>query len=551
LVATPHRASGDEGTVTVQVDDPNCGCGEIELQLDTTYSVIVLTYYKDSNHPYKGEDVQLTTPAEEEVRPSISLAQNGQKSATFDISYPPLLDNKREYGCERLQVKHVQYARREIPHGRDGDPSQREQGAEDSFISFKQCTKSRSASDMQQQPMVKKLKPGTKYAMKLRAEYNNGDFMESKEIEFETLPYTDCQNCFFCFGFLSNYTLLLPLLFAVSLFLCAMFGLYIIKLHRNEECKTEYIQSLDSVQCGEASSLQFSEIEITGKNNEGDTLQGVLQAWLVNKKHLKFYFEYQKPVIDSGNFTDREPLPLNGGQIYTWINSTIYGYCCIRNHGATEQTASLYMFTSDEDIINFIGNGGARNAILSDSIQIPPDGKEQCFRKWGPHAPFHVKRNSYHFIGVDFPANSSFSSNVTVWKMDVNTTGFKTPHFFKHDNSTQFPISFSLDEYIVVCKAPLYKNATTPLKLVPNRVEKLGATSLHIGSCNKPHHWMKIVFPSSLVIGVILLFSTIAFFIVVCVHWQKHRKRLLNFCKCAKRHPPHYVHIQEQEGQME
>ena len=64
VVATPHTANG-AGTVTVQANDPNCECGEIELLLGTTYSVSVQTYFKGSNHPYNSEDVQLTTPTEE------------------------------------------------------------------------------------------------------------------------------------------------------------------------------------------------------------------------------------------------------------------------------------------------------------------------------------------------------------------------------------------------------------------------------------------------------------------------------------------------------
>ena len=373
-----------------------------------------------------------------------------------------------------------------------------------------------------------------------------------------SLPFADCQNYRCFFGFLSCYSLLL-LSFILSLFLCVMFGLYSIKLPHNEECETVFIQLNDSIQCGEASSLQYSEIEIKGAKKGGDTLQGDLHAWLVNKKHLKLYSELQHPAIDDdSNITKpiRTLVRLQGWQIYTWVNSIIYGYCCITNYGTIEQTATLYMFTSFEDSNNFLNRSGARNAILSDSIKLPPDGKEQrCFTKWGPHAPFTVRHNSYHFIGVDIPANSSFTSNITVLKTDVNTTDYGTPHLFKYDSSTKFPISFSLNEnFIVVCKAPLYGLATVPLDNAiahaPN--SDVGSTSLHIRSCNEPYHWMKTIFKIVLTLGIVSLFCAFTTCTGVCICQRiMYRNRFVNFCKCHNRRRPRYSQIQEQDNQTE
>ena len=117
------------------------------------------------------------------VRPRISVDARKQTSVTFK-TYPSPLQNNG------FQVVGIQYARREVPQGNGNISNRRERWDEGEFVSLKGWTSGGAASNLEQQATVKKLKPGMKYAMKLRAEYNTGDFMESDEIAFETLAYT-------------------------------------------------------------------------------------------------------------------------------------------------------------------------------------------------------------------------------------------------------------------------------------------------------------------------------------------------------------------------
>ena len=300
---------------------------------------------------------------------------------------------------------------------------------------------------------------------------------------------------------------LLLSLFILSLFLCSSFGVYFIELYRNLECETyDIIPAGGSIECGTASSLQYSRITLLAVQESGDTGLSEIQAWLTKDKDMTFYSEFQQPFIGRGIVSDRKQVLLNGSQIYTWKGSVIYGYCCITNHGTTEQTASLYIFTSDEDANNFISGQGTRNAILSDKMRVPPahgDLEPHCFSKWGSDAPFNVKNNSYHFIGVDIPENSTYSSNVTVLLVNVNTSDYGMPHKFAN-TSTSLSLSgkpFSTTNYVAICAA---QSLTSDSEAYP--MEK----ATHILSCNEPHRWMKIVFPIALAVGLCL-------FVIVCI----------------------------------
>ena len=269
-----------------------------------------------------------------------------------------------------------------------------------------------------------------------------------------------------------------------------------------------------------------------------------MKAWLVPKKELTLHGELQRPVRDGASITDRQPVLLNGWQIYMWKGSIIYGYCCITNNGTTEQTASLHMFTSDEDTVHFLNGQEARNVILSDTIRIPP-GRQMCFRKWGIDAPFTVYRNSHHFIGVDVPANSAFSSNITVLQMTANTSVLGEPQQFKFNTETSFELSrhpFSANEYIIICQAPssfTNANLSDISAITDNRpisepgtemislATRVGAESLHVDSCKEPYNWMGIAFPISLGVGILLFIVIVAVFIAVCVCMCKcHKERL-------------------------
>ena len=332
-----------------------------------------------------------------------------------------------------------------------------------------------------------------------------------------------------------------------SLLLVASYPVYITKLQGREQFKTVYILTLDSVQCGEGSSQKYSEIVLEGSQEQGDTILGVLQAWRVNKNDLDVKTRKLPPVLDGSYISDRERVLLNGWQIYTWENSVISGFCCLTNNDSHEQTSSLHMFMNDEDIINFINGQEAQNMILSDSITIPPKST-QCFQTWGRDSPFKVRQSSYHFIGIDAPAATTFTSNITVLQRYADTSTYGTPQYFRFDNSTRFSLPgeiYDPNDYVIICKAPDYEsvsiskseygflnsiNGASPLKVTPLTV---GAESLHIHSHNEVHHWMKKTFPVLLGLGLLgSVVSVIAFFMACSYHWKCLRCRLK--CKCSK-----------------
>lgn len=271
-----------------------------------------------------------------------------------------------------------------------------------------------------------------------------------------------------------------------------------------------------------------------------------MHAWLCREDELNFYSELHNPVIDGGPVDYRIQVFLNGWQIYTWKGSVIYGYCCITNNGTTEQTASLYFFTNDSDVINFVNGLGARNTILSESLTIPP-GRQECFNKWGTDAPYTVTRNSYHFIGVDVPPESIYSTNITVDQTSVNTTNLGTPHYFKFNNGTEFRISKRLfwnENFVAVCEAPsdiaLVEDANilnvsrNESAVVSSLASMVGTQSVHINSCKLPYPWNR----TSIIIvavGIGGVFASIVTFVVKCYcMWKVHRKRLCLSETCRK-----------------
>ena len=308
--------------------------------------------------------------------------------------------------------------------------------------------------------------------------------------------------------------------------------MYAVRLQSNRDCNAEYILTNDSVQCGTVNSLRYERMDIGGVLKSGDTLQGVLQAWLVRNDNLKLYTQSIQPYIYGGYLPDHEHILLSGLTTYTWKSSIIYGYCCIYNNGTTAKTAYLYIFLNDDDVVNFMNGEGAKNEILSDQITIPAN-EQRCFNKWGNSSPLTVTRSSYHFIGVDIPANTTYSSNITLLQAYVETSDYGTPHYFSYDNFTHFPVPggfLSRNEYIAICRAPLSIYKTKQV----SPASQIGAESAHILSCKEPYHWMKPTFPSLLGIGSLFIIFSAILFVVTCIYWYKYRDRLLNYCKCTK-----------------
>ena len=329
--------------------------------------------------------------------------------------------------------------------------------------------------------------------------------------------------------------------------------MYRIVLDRSTTCSIKYVLTADGVQCGEVNSLHYGMIQVGGNLQQGDTLLGSQQAWVVKKADLAFYSKQQPPITVTANVSEHKHFLLQGWQIYVWSGSVIYGYCCIINNGiGGDVTAKLFMFTSDSDAINFVNGQGAENSVLSDSIKIPP-GKQQCFHNWGAGAPFLVSESSYHFIGIDIPGNTTFSYNITVLQKYINGSDYGSPHYFRYDNSTYFSLQgglFSHNEYVAICKAPLYLSHIISrlvpaynVKLESNKslASKVGAESLHISSCKEPHHWM-----TAFILLGIGLFVFVVFVImcaVTCFCMYKCKDRLFLPCKTNRRYGD-YTRIQ-------
>ena len=379
-------------------------------------------------------------------------------------------------------------------------------------------------------------------------------------ILFSQTGYQKCRCCSAYIGL----SFFLSLILLSSLFFCSSFGAYRILLHSSTTCSTEYVLTADSVKCGEVNSLHYRAIQVGGNLQQGDTLLGSLQAWVVKEADLVFYSKKQPSITVTANVSEHQRFLLQGWQIYVWSGSVIYGYCCIINNGiGGDVTAKLFMFTSDSDATNFVNGQGAENSVLSDSIQIPP-GKQQCFHSWGAARPFIVSERSYHFIGVDIPGNTTFSYNITVLQKYVNGSDYGSPHYFRYDNLTEFLLPgslFSDDNYVTICKAPLYLDPLTTTRLVSTtprlasvsenykNIESLasnvGSESLHLTSCNKPHHWMDIAFPVALAFGLVflLIFTLSCSFMCFCM-CKYHRNRLYLSCKFSTRSHNGYGSIQ-------
>ena len=341
------------------------------------------------------------------------------------------------------------------------------------------------------------------------------------------LSFSAFQKTRWCFC-LSTRHMFLLLLLLTGLFMITSCGVYIFKLHHGTQCQTHYILMNSSIECESANSLHYGTITVNRSVQMDDIILGIMQAWLVKKTELKFYSEPQNPVISRGSATDHEQVLLNGWQTYTWKNSKIHGQCCIVNNGTTEQTASLYIFTRYEDIMYYLLGKGERNVILFDDIKVPP-GREQCFSKWGIDAPYTVHHNSYHFIGVDVPPNSSFSSNITVLQMTINPNDYGEPQYFIFDTGTTFTLSerpFSSTDYTVICQALsslkavyLYSPTDNGLGTLPKSyfASKEKFFGLHVYSCKEPHGWMVTTVISLFGGGLVCLWC---FF--VCCRWCRY-----------------------------
>jgi hypothetical protein len=554
LVAT--QVSSHLRPVTVK-REPLTRSTEISLEPGSTISFSINTYYKTEGIKPKTTTMEqlINVPAHQDVIPMVTCEGQQQTSAIFKINEPTIIQDRRKYASEGLQLTSIEYAIEEQPPEDGGNGSNSSGPRTDNFVEFKPPCSPSDDSQSPAQPQsrqIKKLRAGKKHLLRLKTEYSTGECYESDALTFHTHPYTVSEKISCCCGYITTYFSLL-LLLLISLFLCGSFGAYMTLLHRHQMCTTDYVLTEDVVLCGRANSLQYETIKVGGDRQDGDTLIGIMQAWSVKEDNLIFYSKLQPPVVVKDNITEPQRFLLQGWMIYTWRGSIIYGYCCVTNHGIMQVTAMMYMFLDDKDAVNYINGQRPTNTILSDSIEIPP-GRQLCFRQWGNEKPFTVSHSSYHFIGVDIPGNTSYKTNITVLKTFVNGSDYGQPHHFRFDNATDFHIStglFSHDEHVVVCRAPLYEsevhklfeNATTApvptYKGTENELLAHGvqAESLHLTSCKKPYHWMEILFPAVMTLGALLFLIYLGSCLCTCYCMCKyHRDRLYlpKMCRCRK-----------------
>ena len=316
------------------------------------------------------------------------------------------------------------------------------------------------------------------------------------------------------------------LLFASAL-LTASYAAYHYYLQGSEDCQTNYVLSTDTIQCGYGNSLQYDGAEIKGCPIDGDVMTETLNAWQIRDDELILYSQTRLPVKSNGLTTDHLTFLLLGWQIYTWKNSIIAGFCCIANDNDEEKTASLHMFRHSEDAYRFQQGEGVRNAILSEQIHVPPN-KTFCFQKWGTKSPFTVTHSSYHYIGVDLPANMNYTANITVTQSYVNISDYPNakPKQFRRDNHTHFTYPHTWvyqRDYLYICKAPL---------IYPEHKSKPDSVSLHICTCNEPYPWMKPTFTSIAAFGGFGILLILTVLTCCCLRTNRHRL-------CANQHGQH------------
>ena len=271
---------------------------------------------------------------------------------------------------------------------------------------------------------------------------------------------------------------------ALSLLFSTSYIPYLIYLKGSTNVQTHYASTNTAIDCGTGNSRTHNGINLEGSLQRGDTLDGAINAWLVRRDKLKLYSQKAGPYIDG-----YRPLPgdhtvqLSGWNVYLWVRSIISGYCCVQNENGTERTASIFLFTSFDDALNFRSGGRAENYILTETLTIPQDSA-LCFTVFGPDKPLTVNESSYHIFVVQFSAdNMNFSSEIDYLQNYVNTSDYSHPHEFQYDSQThlQFPTGPEHPtDYIAICKA---------LDYVTLKTAHPEAESIHIQSWGSQYWW--------------------------------------------------------------
>ena len=302
------------------------------------------------------------------------------------------------------------------------------------------------------------------------------------------------------------------------------------KHHESDDCMEYYILTGATVECGKTDPHDSAGIKIEGVKRTGD-MDSVMKVWLKRETELEFTSQVQHPSPDGGFSLRYTQQLLQGWQTYTWENSTITVDCEVFNNSTTEKTAFLYVFVTNEDAQNFNEEGAPRNAILTDNITIAPN-ESRFFNKWGPQTPLHVRQSSYHYFGIAIPADMTFSSNIIITQMLVNTSDYGPPVYVSSSNSTYLPMPPSAqpnDVYVAICELLppsvqiTNKPLREPLTLSPESMTitrknctytegelahktKQTRQSLHICSCEMPK-MMRSRLSLYVYVGSFLIFS--------------------------------------------
>ena len=304
-----------------------------------------------------------------------------------------------------------------------------------------------------------------------------------------------------------------------ALFCCLTFGLLFIFMIFSYIPYVHFVQVSNNgathlaladaaVQCGRGSSDEHRGINLEGSLKD-DSLQSDFNAWLVNPDSIKLYSQNAGPFPDGYTLLNGQRyVRLLGWSEYLWKGSVISGYCCVGNLNNTEATASLHLFTDDEDVNRFREGKPAENYELSENVTVPPE-TEHCFTKWGENNPFLVTKSSYHFFILKVSENNmNFTSEISLLQNYVNTSDYTDPHQFEYNSHTfiEFPNDYSHPtEYLTICQT--YSNLDQANLSHPD------AESIHIRSWNSPYYW-KYCFIISTVIGCVGLI--LAFIVLFC-----------------------------------
>jgi hypothetical protein len=478
----------------------------LQLKPGTQYSLMIKTCYPNGTHLHS-DVCQYTTPTEMDMKPQIECSEVERSSMTVTISDPPLFQN---HSVERIHLRDSFRVRR-TPIG-----------DEENIGRYENHTIQRVGAETDT-PATYRVKlagniPGVRYRVKVEMDCSSGDTL-TNETEFTSVKPSCIQKTCCSPYFILFSCLLVALLFSG---LSLSYVPYHQHLHANGGTTTHYVLTNAVVQCGEKNSQRYKGINVGGSLKTGDSLQGTFNAWLVPRDDLRLYSKQVGPYSDGYSLTGDHYALLNGWRIYPWKDSVISGYCCVQNQNKTGQTASLHVFSNDEDVSRFQHSGNARNPIISETIDVPSN-TERCFQTWGKERPLRVEQSAYHYFVLTVSAdNMNFTSEITILQNYINTSDYTDPKHFNYNSHTYFPFPNGIrhpTDYVTICQAPDY---------LSSNFSKPEAESLHILSWGSPYPW-QVVFP---VLCYIFAIEAVIIFIALCIAWL-YLKSI--HCNCYER----------------